>query len=101
MAAVHRYIGRAPNTVDAYGRAVEDHLAFCLALGATPETARPDVVAAWIGDMHERPNPGGGTGLADATIQVRVVGIRSFYDFLVEEGIRERNPVRRGQSSRR
>jgi site-specific recombinase XerD len=94
-------IGRAPNTVDAYGRSMEDHLAFCLTVGAEPETARPDVVAEWIGDMHQRPNPRGGTGLANATIQVRVVAARSFYDFLVEEGIRERNPVRRGQSSRR
>jgi hypothetical protein len=32
---------------------------------------------------------------------VRVVGGRSFCDFLVEEGIRDRNPVRRGQSSLR
>jgi site-specific recombinase XerD len=94
-------IGRAWNTVDAYGRAVDDHLAFCLTIGAAPETARPDVVAAWIGDMHQRPNPNGGVGLANSTIQVRIVGVRSFYDFLVEEEIRERNPVRRGQSSRR
>jgi site-specific recombinase XerC len=40
-------------------------------------------------------------GLTNSTIQVRIVGVRSFYDFLAEEGIRERNPVRRGQSSRR
>src|SRR5437899_924302 len=47
---------------------------------------------------------GSGTCVNDptnSTIQVRVVAARSFYDFLVEEGIRERNPVRRGQSSRR
>jgi hypothetical protein len=43
----------------------------------------------------------GGVGLANSTIQVRIVGVRSFYDFLVEEGIRKRKPVRRGQSSRR
>lgn len=94
-------VGRAANTVDAYGRAVDDHLTFCLAVGAEPGTARPDVVAAWIGDMHQRPNPNGGVGLANSTIQVRIVAVRSFYGFLVEEGIRERNPVRRGQSSRR
>jgi integrase/recombinase XerD len=94
-------IGRAPNTVDAYGRAVEDHLTFCLTVSASPTTARADVVAAWIGDMHQRPNPRGGAGLANSTIQVRIVGVRSFYDYLVEEGLRERNPVRRGQSSRR
>ncbi|WP_010310947.1 tyrosine-type recombinase/integrase [Saccharopolyspora spinosa] len=94
-------LGRSPNTVDAYGRSVEDHLAFCLTWGADPATARPDVVAGWIGDMLQRPNVrSGGIGLANATIQQRVIAVRSFYDFLVEEELRERNPVRRGQSSR-
>ncbi|MEO3795896.1 site-specific integrase [Nonomuraea sp. B10E15] len=39
-------------------------------------------------------------GLSNATIQQRVVAVRSFYEFLVEDGLRERNPVRRGHSSR-
>jgi site-specific recombinase XerD len=102
-------IGRAANTVDAYGRAVEDHLRFCAAVGADPLSLRPDVVAAWIGDLHERQNPrtgnlvhlDSGSGLANATIQQRVVAVRSFYEFLVEDGLRELNPVRRGQSGRR
>jgi site-specific recombinase XerD len=102
-------IGRAANTVDAYGRAVEDHLRFCALVGADPLTVRADVVAAWIGDLHQRPNQrstapgraGSGEGLANATIQQRVVAVRSLYEFLVEDGLRERNPVRRGQSGRR
>jgi integrase/recombinase XerD len=101
-------IGRAPNTVLPYGRAVEDHLRFCVTVGVEPLTARPDVVAAWIGDMHQRPNPrsatlvdlDSGSGLSNATIQQRVVAVRSFYQFLVEDTLRERNPVRRGQSGR-
>jgi integrase len=32
--------------------------------------------------------------LANATLQQRVTVIRLFYDYLVEEGVRERNPVR-------
>jgi site-specific recombinase XerD len=36
--------------------------------------------------------------LSNATIQQRVIAVRSFYGFLVEDGLRERNPVRRGQS---
>jgi integrase/recombinase XerD len=87
-------IGRAPNTVLAYGRALEDHLRFCSLVGADPLLVKADVVAAWIGDLLERP-------VANATIQLRVVAVRSFYDFLVEDGLRERNPVRRGQSGRR
>lgn len=55
-------IGRAPNTVMAYGRAVEDHLRFCVLAGADPLTLRADVVAAWIGDLHERPNRMGAHG---------------------------------------
>jgi site-specific recombinase XerD len=102
-------IGRAANTIDAYGRAVEDHLRFCALAGVEPLTIRADVVAAWIGDMFERPNPRSskvahltsGAGLANATIQQRVIAARSFYAFLVEDGLRERNPVRRGQSGRR
>lgn len=102
-------IGRAVNTIDAYGRAAEDHLRFCLLVGVEPLSIRSDVVAAWIGDMYERPNPrsskfvhlSSGAGLANATIQQRVIAVRSFYEFLVEDGLRERNPVRRGQSGRR
>lgn len=102
-------IGRAANTVDAYGRAVEDHLRFCALVDADPLTIRADVVAAWIGDLHQRPNQrstaaghaDSSHGLANATIQQRVVAVRSFYQFLVEDGLRERNPVRRGQAGRR
>ncbi|KAB2388697.1 tyrosine-type recombinase/integrase [Actinomadura montaniterrae] len=109
MVAVHLNIGRASNTVLAYGRAVEDHLRFCRLTGADPLAVRADVVAAWIGDLHQRPNPrtsklvhlDSGAGLANATIQQYVIAARSFYQFLVEDGLRERNPVRSGQSSRR
>ncbi|WP_244320642.1 hypothetical protein [Streptomyces melanosporofaciens] len=38
-----------------------------------------------------------GAGLANATIQRRLVPVRLFYDFLMEEGLREFNPVGRGR----
>ena len=38
-----------------------------------------------------------GVGLANATLQQRLVPVRLFYDFLVEEGVRESNPVGRGR----
>ena len=38
-----------------------------------------------------------GAGLANATLQQRLVPVRLFYDFLVEEGLRESNPVGRGR----
>ncbi|MFF7250451.1 tyrosine-type recombinase/integrase [Embleya sp. NPDC008237] len=102
-------IGRAPNTVDAYGRAVNDHLRFCASANVDPLDARADTVAAWIGEMRRRPNSRSpkvvhltsGAGLANATIQQRLVAVHSFYEFLVEDELRVRNPVRRGQSGRR
>jgi len=38
-----------------------------------------------------------GKGLANATLQQRLVPVRLFYDFLVEEGLRDSNPVGRGR----
>ena len=37
-----------------------------------------------------------GAGLSNATLQQRLVPVRLFYDFLIEEGLRESNPVGRG-----
>lgn len=38
-----------------------------------------------------------GSGLANATIQQRLVPVRLFYDFLMEDGERDSNPVGRGR----
>lgn len=38
-----------------------------------------------------------GAGLANATLQLRLVPVRLFYDYLIEEGLQESNPVRRGR----
>ncbi|MCC5036476.1 site-specific integrase [Streptomyces sp. WAC 00631] len=38
-----------------------------------------------------------GSGLANATIQQRLVPVRLFYDFLMEDGQRDSNPVGRGR----
>jgi integrase/recombinase XerD len=50
-----------------------------------------------------RPGPGrrganvvfidSGAGLSNATLQQRLVPVRLLYDFLIEEGLRESNPV--------
>jgi len=40
-----------------------------------------------------------GAGLANATLQLRVTVVRLFYDYLVEEGVRDRSPVGRGYRS--
>ena len=38
-----------------------------------------------------------GAGLSNATIQQRLVPVRLFYDHLIEEGLRDSNPVGRGR----
>lgn len=56
-------------------------------------------------DLSTRPSRRGtnvvaldsGAGLANATLQQRLVPVRLFYDYLIEEGLRESNPVGRGR----
>ena len=38
-----------------------------------------------------------GSGLANATLQQRLVPVRLFFDYLIEEGLRDSNPVGRGR----
>ena len=38
-----------------------------------------------------------GVGLSNATLQQRLVPVRLFYDYLIEEGLRDSNPVGRGR----
>lgn len=98
-------LGLAPNTIDAYGRAMEDYLSFCFRSTITAEAATKEHISLYVHDLTSRPNPKGakvlafdsGTGLANATLQQRVTAIRLWYDYLVEEGIRPINPVGRGR----
>src|SRR6266566_6515094 len=88
------YLGRAHNTIEAYGRALDDHLRFCGSVGAEPAPIASDVIAAWIGDLRERTNPHAASvlhldsraSLSNATIQQRIIAARSFYEYLVEDG---------------
>ena len=98
-------LGLARTTIDAYARALQDYLTFCLDGRISAETATRAHIAAYVGNLLERPHHLGpnvinvmsGTGLANATIQQRLVVVRLFYAYLVEEGQREINPVGRGR----
>jgi integrase/recombinase XerD len=98
-------LGLAPRTLEAYGRGLADYLAVCEREGIAPLTAGQAEIARYVRDLIRRPNPRGtcvvaidsGVGLANATLQQRLVVVRLFYDFLVEEGHRETNPVGRGR----
>jgi len=98
-------LGMAPNTVDAYARAVQDFLVFCERTEIEAAEATRDEIAQYVGDLRRRPSPQGanivaldsGAGLANATLQQRLTAVRLFFDFLVEGGLREINPVGRGR----
>lgn len=104
-----RSLGLAPRTVDAYRRAVGDFLNVCDRLGVDALTATHADIVAYVRDLIERPGHRGanvvaldsGVGLANATIQQRLVAVRLFYDQLVEDGTRESNPVGRGRYTAR
>jgi site-specific recombinase XerD len=98
-------LGLARNTVDAYGRALQDFLAYCQRHGVEAAQATREQIALYVGDLRSRPNPRGsniltldsGVGLANATLQQRLTAVRLFFDHLVEDGHRETNPVGRGR----
>jgi len=98
--AIQADLQLAPNTIAAYGRALEDYLAFARAQGVDVVDARREHTAAYVRDLTARPHPrggGAGAGLANATVQLRLTAVRLFYDYLIEEGLRATNPVGRGR----
>jgi integrase len=74
---------------------------FLASRGLAIEAATRLDIAAYVRDLLS-PVPTAGDSqrtdthdtLANATLQQRVTVIRLFYDYLVEEGVRDRNPVR-------
>jgi integrase/recombinase XerD len=98
-------LGRAANTVEAYGRGLEDFLRFSQQVGIQAEVASRADVAAYVRRLADRPSQRAPRirrieshhGLSNATIQQRLTIVRLFYDYLVEEGVRTNNPVGRGK----
>jgi site-specific recombinase XerD len=97
----------ASNTLKAYGRAMSDFLAFCQRSCICVRDATKADILGYIDDMNQRANPNGdairylhsGVGLANATMQQRLTVVRLFYDYLLEENLRQdlRNPVGKGK----
>jgi site-specific recombinase XerD len=102
---IQSHLGLACRTIDAYGRALQEYLLFCIHHQIDPEKATREHVALYVNDLLTR-TPSqqqkiihleSGAGLSNATIQQRLVAVRLFYDYLVEEGLRQVNPVGRGR----
>jgi integrase/recombinase XerD len=100
-------LGRAPRTIDAYARGLAEYLLMCEREEVDPVIANRGHIAVYVRELTSRPHRRGanvvaidsGSGLANATIQQRLVPVRLFYDFLMEEGLRESNPVGRGRNT--
>ena len=98
-------LGRAPRTIDAYARGLAEYLEVCERDGVEPLAAGRAQVASFVRELTNRSSRLGantvaldsGSGLANATLQQRLVPVRLFCDFLVEEGLRDSNPVGRGR----
>ena len=78
----------------------------CEREGVDPVAANRAHVAVFVRELTDAAEPSRrergrrstpGSGLANATIQQRLVPVRLFYDYLIEEGLRESNPVGRGR----
>ena len=101
--------GLAHNTLQAYGRALNDFLAFTSKSGASIVAVSREHISAWVRDLLSRPNNRSNkailidsrVGLSNATLQQRITAVRLFYDFLIEEGMRSTNPVGRGRYTAR
>ena len=96
-------LGLAANTIQAYGRALDDYLSFCDGEGILFEEANREHIARYIRNLSERPLPANvprsarSHGLSNATVRQRLTAVRLFYDYLVEDGYRRTNPVHKGR----
>lgn len=102
---IQAHLGLAANTIDAYGRALEDYLGFCSCHAIAAESATTAHLSEYVHDLTTRPHPRGkntrslhsSAGLANATLHQRLTAVRLWYDYLLEEGMRQNNPVGRGR----
>jgi integrase/recombinase XerD len=94
-------LGRSPNTVAAYRRGLADFLAFSETIKLDIHNATREHVSLYVRSLLTRPvvrrdAVDVSALLANATVHHRITIVRLYYDYLVEEGLRETNPVGRG-----
>jgi integrase/recombinase XerD len=100
---IQRKLLRAPKTVDAYARGLDDYLRLCAQKDLHVEQATKSEIACYVEEMSTRAHKARADcktirpGLANRTILQRLTAVRLFYDYLMETGLRDTNPVGRGR----
>lgn len=101
--SIQRDLGRAPNTISAYRHSLECYGSFCMTVERPVYEATREDVALFVRSMTAFRLPASRktkcerSGMANATIRLRLTAIRLFYDHLIQEGVRGDNPVGRGR----
>lgn len=93
--------GLAANTLDAYGRDLDAYLRFLDSAGVELQSVVRSTIGAYVQDIAQHPaarslkaKPEVRTTLSNATLQQHHTVIRLFYDYLVEEKVCARHPLR-------
>lgn len=81
---------KAPNTVEAYARGIDDWLRFCHQNDVSPTEASREILALYVRHLNISRN------LAAASLRHRLTIVRLYCDYLREEGLIALNPVMRG-----
>ncbi|WOI58092.1 site-specific integrase [Palleronia sp. LCG004] len=96
-------LGRSEHTVEAYGRGLDQYMAFCSGRGVDPLFATLEDVSLFVRwqrgepcDCMERRS-----AVANSTLLQRLTAIRLSYDHLRSSRVRAENPVPRGYSYER
>src|SRR6266481_7310671 len=99
--------GLAANTLDAYGRDLDTYLRFLESAGVEFQSVIRSTIGAYVQDIAQRPasrflkvKPEVRTTLSNATLQQHLTVIRLFYDYLVEERVCARHPLRPSTAGR-
>jgi site-specific recombinase XerD len=88
---------RSPATVEAYGRGLNQYLRFCQEHGVDATCATLEHVSLFVRQLSGDLDGAAVHRVSNATLQQRLTAVRLWYDHLVYQGVRERNPVPRGR----